>query len=117
MMTAKRTSSVIAILRALGSLTPRVCQAERAAAERSPAQLRPQRSVTAVELHETVDELVDISSVLADADPELAVPCLRRSWDHAHMPAGRESHGRSRRSIACTQFCFAVATQPARRPR
>jgi len=46
-------------------------QAERAVAERSLAQLRPQQPVSAASLREIVEELVDIPAVLADADPEL----------------------------------------------
>ena len=46
-------------------------QAERAAAERSLAQLLPQPPVSATELREIVEELADIPAVLAEADPEL----------------------------------------------
>jgi site-specific DNA recombinase len=46
-------------------------QAERAAAERSLAQLLPQQPVSATELREIVEELADIPAVLAAADPEL----------------------------------------------
>ncbi len=49
----------------------REVQAERAAVERSLAQLRPQRTLSAAELREIVEELADIPAVLAEADPEL----------------------------------------------